>query len=102
MLDPPLATYDPSTARVAMRGDRVWISLVVDPVNPAAVARKKADPEYMDLFEVDGGRAVRKARIFAAKKKLTWGWSGDTLWVLEKNLGFGRGGKALRFYRLGA
>lgn len=101
-LDPSLDAYDASTARVAMRGDRVWISLVVDPVNPAAVARKKADPEYMDLFEVDGGKAVRKARIFAAKKKLTWGWSGDTLWVLEKNLGFGRGGKALRFYRLGA
>ncbi len=99
-LDPPLANYDPATARLAMRGDRVWLSLVVDPVNPTAVARQKADPEYLDLFEVDGNRAVRRARIFAAKKKLTWGWSGDTLWVLEKNLGFARGGKALRFYRL--
>ena len=99
-LDPPLATYDPSTARLALRGDRVWISLVVDPVNPAAVARKKADPEYLDLFEVVGTRAIRRARVLAPEKKLTWGWSGDTLWVLEKNVGFARGGKALRFYRL--
>jgi hypothetical protein len=99
-LDPPLATYDPATARVVMRGDRAWISLVVDPVNPAAVARKKADAEYLDLFEVDGNRAVRRARILTAKKKLVWGWAGDALWVLEKNVGFGRGGKALRFYRL--
>ena len=89
-----------ATARVVMRGDRAWISLVVDPVNPAAVARKKADVEYLDLFEVDGDHAVRRARILAAKKKLVWGWAGDTLWVLEKNVGFGRGGKALRLYRL--
>ena len=99
-LDPPLSTYDASTARVVMRGDRPWISLMVDPVNPAAVARKKADAEYLDLFEVDGDHAVRRARIYAPKKKLTWGWFGDSLWVLEKNVGFARGGKALRFYRL--
>lgn len=99
-LDPPLATYDPETVRMVMRGDRVWISLVVDPVNPAAVARKKADPEYLDVFELDGSRAVRRARILAVKKKLTWGWAGDTLWVLEKNVGFARGGKALRLFHL--
>src|SRR5207237_2510868 len=63
--DPPLETYDASTARVAMRGDRVWLSLMVDPVNPAAVARKKADPEYFDLFEVDGARAARRGRSYA-------------------------------------
>ncbi|HVV87152.1 MAG TPA: hypothetical protein VHE35_29130 [Kofleriaceae bacterium] len=99
-LDPPQSTYDPASARIAMRGDRVWLSMMVDPTNPAAVARKKADPEYLDLFEIDGTRAVRRARIFAPKKKLTWGWAGDTLWVLEKNVGFGRGGKALRLYHL--
>jgi hypothetical protein len=66
------------------------------------VARKKADAEYLDLFEVDGDHAVRRARIFAPKKKLTWGWFGDALWVLETNVGFGRGGKALRLYRLGS
>ena len=99
-LDPPLATYDPGSLRWAVRGERVWFSLTVDPVNPAAVERKKADPEYLDLFEVDGARAVRKARIYAPKKKFSWGWAGDTLWVLEKNVGFGRGGKSLRLFRL--
>ena len=96
----PLATYDPASIHWSIRGDRVWFSLMVDPVNPAAVARQKADPEYLDLFEVDGSRAVRRARIFAPKKKLTWGWAGDTLWVLEKNVGFSRGGKSLRLFRL--
>lgn len=100
VLDPPLATYDPASIQWATRGDRVWFSLTVDPVNPAAVARQKADPEYLDLFEVDGSRAVRRARIYAPKKKLAWGWAGETLWVLEKNVGFSRGGKSLRLFRL--
>ena len=84
--------------RLYLQRSRLFV--VVDPVNPAAVARKKADPEYLDVFELDGSRAVRRARILAVKKKLTWGWAGDTLWVLEKNVGFARGGKALRLFHL--
>ncbi len=100
-LDQPLANYDLATVKVAMRGDRVWLSLAVDPVNPDAVARQRADPEYVDFFEVDAGRATRRARLYAPKKKVTWGWAGEMLWVLEKNVGFSRGGKSLRFFRVG-
>lgn len=99
-LDQPYESYDVSSLRVVMKGDRLWMSLVVDPVNPAAVARQKADTEYLDVFEIDGGRATRRARLLAAKKKLAWGWSGDRLWVMEKNQGFSRGGKSLRFFEL--
>ena len=43
-----------------------WIALKVDPVNPDAVARKKADPEYLDIFRAGPDRkAVRKARVLA-------------------------------------
>lgn len=100
-LDQPLEVYDPTSASVAMKGDKVWIAMQVDPVNLPAVKRRKADPEYLDLFELDGAKAVRKARVFAPKKKLRWGWAGDTLWVMEKNVGFDRGSKALTMYKLG-
>jgi len=100
VLDQPLDVYDVSTLRLVRRGDRWWLAIAVDPVNPAAVARQKADPEYLDLFEIDGERATRRGRILTAKKKLAWGWSGDLLWVLEKNQGFPRGGKSLRFLKL--
>lgn len=98
-LDQPLELYVAASLAYAVRGDKLWVSLQVDPVNPPAVARKKADPEYLDLFEVDGDRAVRKARIFAPKKKLRWGWVGDVLWVMEKNAGFDRGSKLITLYK---
>ncbi|MBZ0234063.1 MAG: hypothetical protein K8M05_17165 [Deltaproteobacteria bacterium] len=98
-LDQPLELYVAASLAYAVRGDKLWLSLQIDPVNPPAVARKKADPEYLDLFEVDGDRAVRKARIHAPKKKLRWGWVGDTLWVMEKNVGFDRGSKLITLYK---
>lgn len=101
-LDQPLAVYVAASLAYASRDDKLWLSLMVDPVNAPAVARKKADPEYLDLFEVDGDRAVRKARIHAPKKKLRWGWVGDRLWVMEKNVGFDRGSKLLTLYALEA
>jgi hypothetical protein len=98
-LDQPLELYVAASLAYAVRGDKLWVSLQVDPVNAPAVARKKADPEYLDLFEVDGGKAVRKARVLAPKKKLRWGWVGDTLWVMEKNVGFDRGSKLITLYK---
>lgn len=99
-LDQPFEVYEPSSLAYARKGDTLWLSLMVDPVNGPAVARQKADPEYLDLFVVEGDRAVRKARILAPKKKLRWGWVGDRLWVMEKNVGFDRGAKLLTLYAL--
>ena len=45
---------------------------------------------------------MRRARILAPKTKLRWGWVGDTLWVMEKNVGFDRGSKMITLYRLAA
>ena len=99
-LDQPFELYDPTSLGYAWRGDRLWIGLKVDPVNPPAVARKKADPEYLDLFEVDGARAVRRARLLAPRQKLRWGFAGDALWVMDRNVGFDRGSKSVRFFAL--
>jgi hypothetical protein len=99
-LDQPVAVYDASSITSIAKGDQLWMSLRVDPVNPPAVARQKADPEYLDLFEIRGDQAVRRARILAPKQKLQWGFAGEVLWVMEKNIGFDRGSKSVAFYRL--
>jgi hypothetical protein len=103
-LDQPVLQYDPTTLASSVDDHgHVWVGLVVDPVNVEAVHRKKADPPYLDLYRVDGARAVRKARVLApAKRKLSWGVAGDRWWVLERNVGFDRGGPVLTIYKLGA
>lgn len=99
-LDQPLEIYDPLSVQYAERGGKLWISLTVDPTNAPAVKRQKADPRYLDLFEVDGDHATRRARLLVAKQGVRWGWAGDVWWVLEKSAGFSRGGVALQLYRL--
>ena len=99
-LDQPLELYDPLSVQYAQRGDRLWISLTIDPTNGPAVKRQKADPRYLDLFEVDGKTATRRARILVEKQGVRWGFTGDVWWVLRKSAGFARGGTALQLYRL--
>jgi hypothetical protein len=99
-LDQPLDVYDPTSLQYSLRGDSLWLSLTVDPTNPPAVRRQKADPRYLDLFEVTGDRAVRRARLLLGKTGVRWGWAGDTWWVLEKGAGIGRGGPAINLYKL--
>ena len=99
-LDQPLEIYDPLSVQYATRGDRLWISVTVDPTNAPAVKRQKADARYLDLYELDGDRATRKARLLVQKQGVRWGWADDALWVLEKSAGFTRGGTALQLYKL--
>jgi hypothetical protein len=102
-LDQPLVAYgDPRRSLDLAAGPKgPWIALQVDPVNVEAVKRQKADIEYWDLFEVDGGtKATRRGRLFAGGQRFRFGFAGDRLWVLERNVGFDRGGKALVFYTL--
>lgn len=102
-LDQPLLIYgDPrrSLDLAFAPGGAAWLALQVDPVNVEAVKRKKADLEYWDLYAVEGGKATRKARLYAGSARLRFGWAGDKLWVLDRNIGFDRGGKSLAFYTL--
>jgi hypothetical protein len=102
-LDQPLASYDPPSlfATVAADGS-AWLALKVDPVNPAAVARKKTDPEYLDIFHAaPDGKAVRKARILATGVRHRFGSATDhRFWLLERNQSIERGGKSLTIYQL--
>jgi hypothetical protein len=102
-LDQPLASYDPPSLFASVAADgSAWLALKVDPVNPAAVARKKTDPEYLDIFRAaPDGKAVRKARILASGVRHRFGsGSDDRFWVLERNQSIERGGKALTIYQL--
>lgn len=117
-LDEPTATYDPASLQSVLLSDgSAWLALKVDPVNPAAVARRKADPEYLDVFHVSAdGKGVRTARVLAkgvrhafgviaapqggAKKGAGAASTGTRFWLLEKNKGGGRGGTSLTLYQL--
>ena len=104
-LDEPITNYDPKSLQgVVVPDGSAWMALEVDPVNPGAVARKKADPEYLDVFRIGAdGKAARKARVLAPSMRFRFGVLGaDTFWLLERSNGFDRGGKTLTVYRLGA
>ncbi len=96
-LSEPFNLYNPDSLTWAI-GDAgsAWIGLTVDPWNRPAVDRKRADSEYFDIFKVDAaGKAARVGRVLASKKRLAIGAAGGKLFVLDRNIGFDRGAKAL-------
>jgi len=100
-LDQNLAQYDPKSLQGILLPDGAWIALKVDPVNAEAVARKKADPEYFDIFKAGSdGKAVRKARVLATGVREQLGVIRDKLYLLERSAGFDRGGKTLTLYTI--
>lgn len=104
-LDQPLATYDVKSIQGVVQPDAVWVAAKVDPVNPEAVARKKADVEYLDVFVAHpDGKATRKARVPAQGIRHRFGVFGgaasDRFWLVEKNQTMERGGKSLTIYKL--
>ncbi|HEY5920610.1 MAG TPA: hypothetical protein VIV11_03020 [Kofleriaceae bacterium] len=101
-LDQPLAQYDPKSLQSVFAADgTAWIVIKVDPVNAEAVARKKADPEYLDVFRMTAdGNATRKARILAKGVKHRFGVVDNFFWLLERSTGFDRGGRVLTIYQL--
>lgn len=101
-LDQPLSNYESKSIQTVLNADgSAWLGIKMDPVNPDAVARKKADLEYFDVFRIAAdGKAVRKARVLAAGVRHRFGMVGDKMfWLLERSQGFERGGKSLTIYQ---
>ena len=74
--------------------------MTVDPVNPDAVRRKKADEERMDLYRLDSGpRATPLGQVPTGKRGFGWQAGRRFFGYLVKHKGFGRGGQELRIYR---
>ena len=101
-LDQPLTNYDTKSMQGIVNADgSAWVILKMDPVNADAVARKKADPEYVDIFRVTAdGKGTRKARVLAPGVRFRFGVVGDKFWLIERNNGFERGGKSLALYTI--
>jgi hypothetical protein len=101
-LDQKFSDYDPKSLQGFVNADGTgWLALKVDPVNADAVARKRADPEYLDIFKIADGKAVRKARLLAKGVRHRFGPAGEQrFWLVERNAGFERGGKTLTLYQL--
>jgi hypothetical protein len=99
-LDQPFTSYDPKSIQAIVLPDgSAWLALKVDPVNADAVARKKADAEYLDIFRITAdGKASRKSRVLAANLRHRFGIAGNRFWLLERNQGFERGGKSVALY----
>jgi hypothetical protein len=97
--------YDPNTlAWQTLDEKRAAMSLTIDPVNPDAVARKKADPDDIDLYEVDRQTHAAKPllRIPGEGRRSTWQLVGNRLLLLRKGKGFDRGGVVLELYDVAA
>ena len=101
-LDQPIANYDPKSLQGAVGRDHsLWIALTVDPVNPDAVARKKADAQYLDVFRTTSeGKVPRRARVLATGAPRRFGVLGDRFWVLERSPTFDRGGRTIAVFQL--
>jgi hypothetical protein len=100
-LDQGFDLYDPKSLVWGLGDDgTVHVGLAIDPWNKKAVERKKQDPEYFDVFRIGAdGKATRIARVLGAKKRYLVGATAGHVWLLERNIGFSRGGKALTIYK---
>jgi hypothetical protein len=99
-----LRKYDPATlAFQAVDAGHLALSLTVDPVNPDAVKRQKADPDQIDLYLID--RNTRAAtlvlQLLGQGRPSSWLLAGHRLLLLRKSKGFDRGGVALEVYEVG-
>jgi hypothetical protein len=102
-LERPLAMFDPDTLRAqALDGGRLALSLTVDPMNPAALERKKADPDRIVLYVVDAHAREATPRLILDGKGRPSRWTagGGKLALLRKSKGFERGGAWLEIYDL--
>jgi hypothetical protein len=101
-LDQPLSQYDPKSLQgIVVAGGGTWVALKVDPVNADAVARKKADPEYLDVYRSsDDKKLSRAARVLGTGTRYRFGVLAQRFWLLERSSGSERGGKTLTAYQI--
>jgi hypothetical protein len=113
----PLRYYDPSTLQEQedFAGGSLLFSLAIDPLHAEALARRKKDTSFLDLYwaRPSGGRTTvptGKARLDVAVERLlrapmddrpaTWMAAGGHAAVLRKHKNFSRGGNLLEVYLL--
>jgi hypothetical protein len=102
----PFRLYDRETLQ-DQEGDvsdpaHYYFSLAIDPVNPDAVARRKADHAFLDLYSADssgGAGCALRARV-PLSRPVSWKVEDHHLAVLKRFRSFTRGGDELELYEL--
>jgi hypothetical protein len=99
----PLEMYQPeSLAQQRLAPDESYLSLTVDPMHPKAAARQKADPDDIDLYDVDlaAKKTTRTLTIPGHGRASRWHVGGGRLALLRKSKGFESGGVSIEIYSL--
>lgn len=109
----PFEMYDPRSLieREAVDPPRLAFSLTVDPLNPPALARKKADVPKLDLYQValpEPGQLVPQVPLTAEHllrvpmndRPVGWTVHGSYVVILRKFKSFARGGDAFEVYTI--
>ena len=115
----PLRYYDPSTL-VELEDSAtpsLFFSLAIDPLHPEALARRKKDPSYLDIYwarapaakgNLPAGKdplrptVTRLLRALVDERPTAWLAAGSYAAVLRKHKNFSRGGNLLEVFPIEA
>jgi hypothetical protein len=102
-LEVPFHLYDPKTllAEEGPAPNQLMFGIAVDPLNPDAIKRKKAEMPMLDLYGADAADGMVKARgrVFTPRP-VTYRVRGSTLVVLKRFKAFARGGDEFQVFEL--
>jgi hypothetical protein len=98
----PFTLYDPKSLsdQEGPEANALYFGIAVDPVNPEAVKRQKADLPMLDVYGSRGdGSPELRGRIFVPRA-VSWRAGYGKLVVLKRFKSFTRGGDELDVYKL--
>ncbi len=98
----PFVVYDPKslTDQEGPEASGFYFGIAVDPVNPEAVKRQKADLPMLDLYSARGeGAPELRGRVFIPRN-VKWRAGYGKVVVLKRFKSFTRGGDELDVYKL--
>jgi hypothetical protein len=82
----------------------LYLSLSLDPLNPDALGRQKADKPYLDLYRVGitekASVATRVLRVALDERPVIWVVGGRYVALLRKHKSFTRGGNEIEAHQL--
>ena len=102
-LEVPFHLYDPKTllSEEGPAPNHLTFGIAVDPLNPDAIKRKKAELPMLDLYVADAadGAVKVRGRVFTPRP-VTYRVRGQTLVVLKRFKSFARGGDEFQIFEL--
>ena len=102
-LEVPFHLYDPKTLlfEEGPAPNHLTFGIAVDPLNPDAIKRKKAEMPMLDLYVADtaDGAVKARGRVFTPRP-VTYRVRAQTLVVLKRFKSFARGGDEFQIFEL--